>query len=371
MAPTPITLSDKELLRIKLLLKEKLLDSRLVKRAHTLKMRHFGKSTKEISKLIDWDSKSITNTLNNYLEFGLERALNDDPRTGRPLSFDDRDKSNIVALVCTEPPEGFARWTLELISEEAVKRKLVRSISTSKVQIILKEHDLKPWREKMWCIPEFNEEYIERMEDVLKVYEKDYNPKRPVVCIDEKPVALMDDKRDPVPSAPGKIRKKDYEYKRGGSANVFCAVEPLKGKYINRVTPNRKGPEFAKFIRDLSRKYSGAEKIVLVMDNLSTHGVKSLTDYYGVEEGDRVWSRFEVHHTPKHASWLNQAEIAIGMFSRQCLGDGRVGDIQRLTKITAHWNKATNKKATLIQWKFKRTDAREKFGYEIGKNLKK
>jgi hypothetical protein len=215
-----------------------------------------------------------------------------------------------------------------------------------------------------------NEEYIERMEDVLKVYEKGYNPKRPVVCVDEKPIALIENKRDPIPAGPGKIGKKDYEYKRGGSANVFCAVEPLKGKYINRVTSNRKGPEFAKFIRDLSRKYSGADKIVLVMDNLNTHGVKSLTDYYGVEEGKRVWSRFEVHHTPKHASWLNQAEIAIGMFSRQCLGDGRVGDIERLTKITNHWNKATNKKATLIQWKFKRTDAREKFDYQIGKNLK-
>ena len=318
--------------------------------------------------LLDVSPRTVTNTINNYLELGLERALADDPRSGRPIVFDARDTANIIAMVCTEPPEGFARWTLDLIAEESIKRDIVDSISSSKVQVILQEHDLKPWREKMWCIPTLNGEYIQRMEDVLKVYERKYNPERPVVCIDEKPVALIADKYDRSMSMPGKIGKKDYEYKRNGSVNVFCAVEPLKGKYVNRVTPNRKGSEFAKFIRDLSRRYSGVDKVVLIMDNLASHTVKSLTDYYGIEEGERIWSRFEVHYTPKHGSWLNQAEIAIGMYSRQCLGDGRVGDMQKLIKVTGHWNKATNKKATLIQWKFNRLKAREKFGYGIGKN---
>ena len=368
MSPIKIKLSPKDLARIKERLKEKLIESRIVKRAHTLKLKHMGKSTKEISSLLDFDPKSITNTVSNYLQFGLERALTDDPRSGRPILFDARDTANIVAMVCTDPPEGFARWTLDLIAEESVNRDLVDSISTSKVQVILQEHDLKPWREKMWCIPTLNDEYIERMEDVLKVYERKYNPKKPVVCIDEKPVALIADKYERVPGMPGEVGKKDYEYTRNGSVNVFCAVEPLKGKYINRVTPNRKGPEFAKFIRDLSRKYSDADKIVLIMDNLSSHGPKSLTNYYGITEGERIWDRFEVHYTPKHASWLNQAEIAIGMYSRQSLGDGRVGDYQTLTRITKHWNKATNKKGTIIQWKFNRLKAREKFGYDIGIN---
>lgn len=364
----PIKLSIKELDTIKKFLKEKHVDSRAFIRAHIIKFRHHGKGTQEICELLDTSPRNVTNTINNYLDFGLDRALADDPRSGRPVLFDARDTANIVAMVCTDPPEGFARWTLELIAEESVNRDLVNSISTSKVQVILQEHDLKPWREKMWCIPSLNDEYIERMEDVLKVYERKYNPKKPVVCIDEKPVALIGDKHERVPGTPGKVGKKDYEYKRNGSVNVFCAVEPLKGKYINRVTPNRKGPEFAKFIRDLSRKYSDADKITLIMDNLSSHGPKSLNDYYGNEEGGKIWSRFEVHYTPKHASWLNQAEIAIGMYSRQSLGDGRVGDYQTLTKITKHWNKATNKKGTLIQWKFNRLKARDKFGYAISKD---
>jgi len=368
MSPKKINLSPNELIRIKSLLKKKIIDSRIVKRAQTLKLKHMGKGTKEISSILDFNQKSITNTINNYLDFGLDRALEDDPRSGRPIVFDDRDKANIIAMVCTDPPEGFARWTLELIAEESVKRDLVDSISTSKVQVILQEHDLKPWREKMWCIPSLDNEYIERMEDVLKVYEKKYNPKKPVVCIDEKPVALIADVHERVQGKPGEVGKKDYEYKRNGSVNVFCAVEPLKGKYINRVTPNRKAPEFAKFVRDLSRKYSEANKIILIMDNLASHGPKSLTDYYGIEEGQKIWNRFEVHYTPKHASWLNQAEIAIGMYSRQSLGDGRVTDYQTLKKITKYWNKATNQKRTIIQWKFNRIKAREKFGYNIRKN---
>lgn len=368
MSPIKIQLLPKELARIEERLKEKFIDSRIFKRAHTLRLKHMGKSTKEISIFLDFDPKSITNTVNNYIQFGLERALEDDPRSGRPIVFDARDEANIVAMVCTDPPEGFARWTLDLIVKESVKRELVDSISKSKVQVILQEHNLKPWREKMWCIPSLDEEYIDKMEDVLKVYERKYNPKKPVVCIDEKPVALIGDKYEPIPSRPDKVGKKDYEYKRNGSVNVFCAVEPLRGKYINRVTPNRKGAEFAKFIRDLSRKYSEAEKIVLIMDNLSSHGPKSLTDYYGIEEGEKIWNRFEVHYTPKHASWLNQAEIAIGMYSRQCLGGGRVGDYETLIKKTKHWNTATNKKGTIIQWKFNCLKAREKFGYDIGKN---
>ena len=104
------------------------------------------------------------------------------------------------------------------------------------------------------------------------------------------------------------------------------------------------------------------------MDNLNTHKIKSLVDYYGEQKAEIIWSRFEIHYTPKHASWLNQAEIAIGMYSRQCLGDGRVGTIESLRKNTKAWNKSVNKKETKIQWKFNREKAREKFDYDIGKN---
>lgn len=338
---------------------------RVIKRAQILKFRHHGLGTDEIVELLDVDPKLISITLNNYLEFGLKITIEDAPRTGRPIHFDARDRSNIVALVCSEPPEGFARWTLDLIKSKCEENGIVNSISRSSIQIILNEHELKPWREKMWCVPELNDEYIDRMEDVLQVYERPYNASIPVVCIDEKPVQLVGDRFPRIAGGPGKIAKKDYQYTRNGSVNVFCAVEPLAGNYINKVTENRKKPEFAKFINSLSIKYKSAEKIILVMDNLNTHKKDSLVEFYGKEKADLLWSRFEIHYTPKHASWLNQAEIAIGMYSGQCLGDGRVQSLEKLKSKTKSWNKAVNKKGTVIKWEFSRKKAREKFNYKI------
>jgi len=365
-----IKLRKEELVKIKILTKKGLEDVRVVKRALVLKSRHLGISTESIIELLDVDAKTVTNTLNNYREFGFEKTIYDAPRTGRPINFDDSDKANIIAMVCSNPPDGYARWTLDLIAEQTVHRGIVDTISKSKIQIILEEHELKPWREKMWCVPKLDEEYIKRMEDILGVYEKGYDKNNPVICFDEKPVALIGDKHEKILSLPGKEGKKDYEYTRNGSANVFCAVEPLVGRYINKVTLNRKSSELSKFLKELSRTYKEAKKIVLIMDNLNTHTKKSLTDFYGKDQGEELWSKFEVYFTPKHASWLNQAEIAIGMYSRQCLGDGRVGNFNKLKAITSHWNKSTNKKKTQIQWKFNRQKAREKFEYtyDIGKN---
>ena len=358
-------LSKKDLNEIKELTRKGRVDVRVVKRALILKSRHLGMGTDDIAQLLDIDPSLIPITLNNYLEFGLKTTIEDAPRTGRPLVFDDRDKSNIVALVCAEPPKGYARWTLDLIQETCVKNKLVDTISKSTIQVILQEHELQPWREKMWCIPELTEEYINRMEDVLQIYERSYNSSRPVICLDEKPVALISNKHEMIPCSPGQVAKKDYEYTRGGSANVFCAVEPLRGKYFNKVTMDRKRQEFAKFLNDIKNSYTGVEKIILIMDNLNTHSEKSLIEQYGEEKGRVIWNCFEVHHTPKHASWLNQAEIAIGMYSRQCLGDGRVESFSNLREMTRDWNKSVNKKKTIIQWEFNRKKAREKFSYEI------
>lgn len=363
MTPIKILLQKNDLAKIKDLTKKGLEDVRVVKRALILKSRHMGIGTEDIINLLDLDPKTVSNTLNNYLEFGFDVAVYDAPRTGRPLEFDDREKANIVAMVCSNPPDGYARWTIDLIAEESVSRGHVESISRSKVQVVLQEHELKPWREKMWCIPELDEEYITRMEDILKVYEKDYDKRFPVVCIDEKPVALIDNKYEKTPLAEEKIIKKDYEYTRNGSANVFCAVEPLAGKFFNKVTERRTREDFAKFVNGIANYYKDAEKIILIMDNLNTHNEKSLIEHYGEERGQLLWNKFDVHFTPKHASWLNQAEIAIGMYSRQCLGDGRVGSIDKLYEMTAHWNKSANKKNKIIQWTFNRKQAREKFSY--------
>lgn len=365
MLPLSLKLKRKDLEDIKGMLRYE--EARVVRRANILNCLHLGYGSGEIAQILNIDPKTVTNVGNAYLEAGLEAALFDEERSGRPIDFDDRERSRIVAMVCTDPPAGYYRWTLDLIVEEAERRQLVdSSISREQVRIILQEDDLKPWREKMWCIGKLNAEYIRKMEDVLDVYERPFDEKWPVICLDEKPVALIADTRERIkPCESGEILKKDYEYARNGSVNVFCAVEPKVGRYFNTVTPTRCGAEFAQFLKRLESKYASAEKIVLVMDNLSTHKEKALIERYGEEEGKRLWSRFEVHYTPVHGSWLNQAEIAIGMYSRQCLGDGRIGDNDNLVLQTKAWNKQINRKAVKIQWRFTKSKARKSFAYKL------
>ena len=172
----------------------------------------------------------------------------------------------------------------------------------------------------MWCVADLDDEYIAKMEDVLEVYERPYDPQQPVVCLDEKPVTLHADVRPASPAVPGREARRDNEYERCGTANVFCAVEPKAGRHFTFPTPDRSAFEFARFAVDLAMEYPDAKTIHLVMDNLNIHRRKSLSDVFGDEIGDEVWDRFTVHYTPTHGSWLNQAEIEISMFARQCLG---------------------------------------------------
>lgn len=200
------------------------------------------------------------------------------------------------------------------------------------------------------------------MEDLLALYEKPLDPMEPVVCLDEKPVQCLDDKRQTVRVRNGSYRR-DYEYVRRGTANVFCAVEPKAGRHFTKATPNRKKPAFARMVQRLARAYPDARTIHLVMDNLSTHTERALTDTFGDAEGKQLWSRFTVHYTPKHGSWLDQAEIEVSIFSRQCLGKRRIGSFRQLRAETAAWRKRVDQQRLKIDWKFTVKDARQKFGY--------
>jgi hypothetical protein len=215
----------------------------------------------------------------------------------------------------------------------------------------------------MWNVPELNAEYVERMEDVLEVYERPLNPGEPVVCLDEKPITLHADVRPPSPAFPGREARQDSEYRRCGTANVFCAVEPLSGRHFTFATPDRSGFEFAMVASKLAMQYPDAATVHLVLDNLNIHRRKSLTDAFGESVGNEIWDRFTLHYTPAHGSWLNQAEIEIGLFSRQCLGTRRIADLKTLRRETRAWNQRTNRARTRIHWKFNRRDARRRFRY--------
>jgi DDE superfamily endonuclease len=215
----------------------------------------------------------------------------------------------------------------------------------------------------MWCVAELSEDYIAKMENVLKVYERPYDLQEPVVCLDEKPITLHADVRPASPAKPGREARQDNEYERRGTANLFCAVEPKAGRHFTFATPDRSGFEFAKVAFELALQYPAATTIHLVLDNLNIHRRKSLTDLLGSEIGTEVWNRFTVHYTPTHGSWLNQAEIEIGLLSRQCLGRRRIPDLATLKRETRAWNRRMNHACVRINWKFDRRAARRKFAY--------
>jgi DDE superfamily endonuclease len=216
----------------------------------------------------------------------------------------------------------------------------------------------------MWCVADLTEDYIAKMEDVLEVYEKPYDPEQPVVCLDEKPITLHADIRPASPAVPGREARRDNEYERRGTANVFCVVEPKAGRHFTIPTPDRSGFEFAQVAVALAMQYPEAKTIHLVMDNLNIHHRKSLSDVFGAEMAAEVWDRFTVHYTPTHGSWLNQAEIEIGLFCRQCLGSRRIPDLQTLRREARAWSRRMNRDRIKINWKFNRKAARRKFRYK-------
>jgi hypothetical protein len=198
------------------------------------------------------------------------------------------------------------------------------------------------------------------MEDVLDVYKRPYNPKRPQVCMDETTKQLLIDGQEPLPAKPSHPERYNYEYEREGVANFFMFFEPLAGKRHVKVTDRRTKKDWAEAMRELSDVYyPDAEIIVVVLDNLNTHSPASFYEAFEPEEARRLVNRFEFHHTPKHGSWLNMAEIELGVLARQCLS-GRIPNKETLaTEVTA-WEVERNASVVKVQWRFTTADARIK-----------
>ena len=198
------------------------------------------------------------------------------------------------------------------------------------------------------------------MEDVLEVYHRPYDPRRPQVCMDETSKALHDHTRAPLPLAPGQPAREDYEYLRNGTANLFLWFEPLAGRRGVKVTERRTRVDWAAWLRELvDEHYPEAEKIVLVMDNLNTHTLGSLYEAFPPAEARRLAAKLEIHYTPKHGSWLNMAEIELSVLARQCLGQ-RLPNRADLSTAVAAWAADRNEHAAQMEWRFTTADARIK-----------
>ena len=198
------------------------------------------------------------------------------------------------------------------------------------------------------------------MEDVLDLYEEPYDPKRPVVCFDEMPYQMVAETRTPVPAKPGRAMRYDYEYERRGMVNVFAFLEPkARWRHLD-VTERRTAVDFAEAMRRLADEhYPEAEKVRVVLDNLNTHTPASLYKAFEPEEARRLLRGLAFHHTPKHASWLNQVEIELSVLCRQCLSR-RIPDESTLKEESEAWQSERNEQEATVSWRFSAPDAREK-----------
>src|ERR1700716_3280450 len=259
--------------------------ARKLKRAQILLAADAGRSDEEIARAVAVGGSTVYRTKRRFVEGNLERALSEDPPPGADRKLTGKEEALLVATACASPPQGRARWTLELLVGALVKLTGHESLSRETVRRRLAENDLKPWRKDMWCIPHIDGEYVARMEDVLALYAEPADPKRPVVCFDESPVQLIGEVRQPIPAAPGRRERYDCEYRRNGTVNLFVFLDAHRAWRRVKVTQRRTAEDYAHCMRDLvDVHYPDAETIRIVQDNLSTHSAGALYQAFAPAE---------------------------------------------------------------------------------------
>jgi transposase len=335
---------------------------RKLRHAQILLAADAGSRDEEIAESLGVGGSTVYRTKRRFVLGNLEAALSEEPRPGAARKLSGQEEALLVATACSSPPAGRARWTLELLADELVRLTEHDSICRETVRRRLAENDLKPWRKDMWCIPQVDGEFVARMEDVLDLYAEPPDPKRPVVCFDESPTQLIGEVRQPIPAQPRQLERYDCEYKRNGTANLFIFLDVHRPWRKVKVTDSRAAVDFAVCMRDLTDiHFPKANRIRVVLDNLSTHSAGALYQAFPACEARRVLRRLEFHYVPKHASWLNMVEIEIGVLRSQCL-DRRIATRKQLAAEIAAWERQRNAEAARIKWMFTTEKARAKMG---------
>lgn len=335
---------------------------RKLKRAQVLLAADAGTGDEQIARTVAVSLSTVYRTKQRFVEGNLPWALSERPRAGAVRKLATGEVALLVATACAAAPKGRSRWTLELLAGEMVKLTEHESLSRETVRRRLVENELKPWRRDMWCIPKVDGEYVARMEDVLDLYAEEAPLEHPVVCFDESPTQLIGEVRAPIPAKPGQLERFDCEYRREGTSNLFVFLDAHRSWRHVKVTERRTAQDFAHCMRELSDvHYPHAQRIRVVLDNLSTHSAAALYETFSPAEARRVLRRLEFHYTPKHASWLNMVEIEIGVLRTQCL-DRRIPDRHTLESEIAAWLQQRNASGDRIQWMFDAERARQKMG---------
>ncbi len=332
---------------------------RRMKRAQILMLANDGATDEAIAFVLKVGTSTAFRTRRRFVEKGLEHALSEASRKGGRRKLTGREEALLIATACSAPPEGRARWTLELLADKMVCLTEHEGISRATIGRRLKDNELKPWQKRMWCIPKVTSEFVACMEDVLDLY-SETNPAIPVVCFDETPTQLIGETRTPRLAKPGETAIYDYEYKRNGTSNIFVFVDAHGPWRHVKATLRKTNIDFAECMRELvDEHYPEAPLIRVVLDNLNTHKAASLYEAFEPAEARRILKRLEFHFTPKHGSWLNMAEIEIGVLVRQCLSR-RIPDREQLASEVAAWVNARNAQGARIKWMFSVEKAREK-----------
>jgi transposase len=320
-------------------------------------------SDRQVKDAYGVSSSTIWRMRRRFLEHGLKNALNRRPQPERPekRKVTGEQEAQLIALACTEPPTGYSQWSIRLLRKRVVDLHIVEEVGREVIRLVLKRNELKPWLTKRFCIPpEANEEFIYHMEDILDVYQRPYDPRFPQICMDEGSKQLLGEIQEPIPMSKDKPKREDYEYEREGVFDIFGACEPLTGKYFFNVTASRTKEDWANFMRELiDVTYKDAEKIILVMDNLNTHGPGSFYKVFPPEEARRLSRKVEIHYTPKHGSWLNMAEIMLAILARQCFSE-RIESMEKAKEKIMAWQEERNQAHVTINWRFTTEDARIK-----------
>jgi len=334
------------------------------------------KNIREIAELFDVSPNTVNQVRKTFATEGLDSALNRKTRIMPPhISKITGDfEAQVIAMALGPSPKGASKWTLRLLAEHSEDRKYIVSISHMAIGNMLNTNQVKPHLSKYWCIPKENDaHFVYHMEDVLAIYKREYNPKIPVVCMDEKPVQLLGEIRERIFAKPlridpdtelprrGEVEKIDSEYVRNGTASIFMFTEPLGGWRHTVALKTRTKGDFALMMRKISDEYyPHVEKIILIADNLNTHNPASFYEAFSPETAYRLSQKFEFHYTPKHGSWLNIAENELSSLSVQCLGNQRVNSIEKLNEILAAWEIDRNLRQKGVNWQFTAEDARIK-----------
>ena len=334
------------------------------------------RSDREISEIFGVSKTTVNEIRKAYSTNGLEKAIDRKTRTTAPImsKITGDFEAQVIATALSPAPAGRSNWTLRLLAEHCMEKNYIVSISHSAIGEMLNSNEVKPHLSKYWCIPKENDaHFVAHMENILSIYQRPYNPKIPVLCMDEKPVQLLDEIIERVNAKPlrtdpdtglvkhGELEKIDYQYERCGVASIFVFCEPLRGWRYMEALPRRTKSDFAFMLKKISDTfYPKHDHIILINDNLNTHDISSFYEAYPPEIAYALMRKFEFHHTPIHGSWLNIAECELSSLAVQALGNKRVNSIGLLNEIINDWQSDRNSRQKGVNWQFTNEDARVK-----------